>query len=576
MPLNRTIPIQLLRSSINQKRPIPTDLRSGQPAANINPNEPGLFLADSTGSELFKVGPCHVGVNPPNYDPAPNGFPGNTLGEMWLDTSSSDHPTLYTWNGTTWKSSGSALSNIIWVDTNGDDSNDGTSDVTPKKTIEAALAIATAGTEIKVSPGDYHENNPLVFPEEGISVVGWDLRNCTIYLDNDDDLFHALNGCYVQNFSFRRAGAVSAKGIMAFPPTGAGNITESPYIQNCTNFVEGSIGLDINGNYATGLKSMVLDSFTQYNPDGIGVKVYNRGYSQVVSMFTICSDTSVLAESGGTVSITNSNSDFGNYALVADGVSSLEQAGTLLSSDPTGSLFFITDLATSQKPYVGQVVTVGELYYEVRELEVLTPGSGFSIPPTVTVSIGSGPNAIEAQGVAVINSSGQLDKIELVSSGQNYTNTDVINVTISGGGGIGATARAVKNPIYYSVESSTDITSGSCSMSIVGNLSYIPSPGDIVNFYRVSRIIANSHCMEYVGSGTDISTCIPANGGVAIQANEVVQINGGKVAVTSTDHLGNFRVGEQLVINQNTGTISGEAFSKSILSIVIPYILALS
>jgi hypothetical protein len=576
MPLNRTIPIQFLRSSVNQKRPIPTELASGQPAVNINPNEPGLFLADSTGSELFKVGPCHVGENPPNYDPAPNGFPGNTVGEQWLDTSNSQNPTLYTWNGLSWKSSGSSLTNIIWVDTNGNDDNDGLTVLTPKKTIKAALAIATSGTEVKVSPGEYYEDNPLVFPEAEIALVGWDLRNCTIYLENDADLFHVLNGCYVQNFSFRKEGAVTGKGILAYPPAGAGNITESPYIQNCTNFVEGSIGLDVNGNYATGLKSMVLDSFTQYNPDGIGVKVYNKGYCQVVSMFTICSNISVLAQSGGNVSVTNSNSDFGNYALYADGVGPLEQTGTLLSSDVTRSLFSLAGLTSSQKPYVGQVVTVGELYYNVSEFEILNPGQGYFSQPDVTVSIGTGPEAIEAQGVAIINGLGQISKIEVASSGQNYRLSDVITVTINGGGGILASARAVKNPVYYTINSSTDIVTGSCTISIIENLPYTPAPGDLVNFYRVSRIIANSHCMEYVGSGTNIATCIPANGGVAIQANEVIQANGGRVAITSTDHLGDFRVGEQLVINQTTGTISGEAFSKSILSIVIPYILALS
>ena len=574
--LNRTIPIQLRRSSVNQKRPIPTELRSGQPAANINPNEPGLFLADSTGSELFKVGPCHVGDNPPNYDPAPGGFPGNTKGEMWLDTTNPQNPTLYTWSGMAWKSSGSSLTNIIWVDSNGDDNNDGLTIVNPKRTIEAALAVATSGVEIRVSPGEYHENNPLKFPETNIAIVGWDLRNCTIFLDNDDDLFHVLNGCYVQNFSFRREGLVTGKGIMAYPPCGAGNITESPYVQNCTNFVEGSIGLDVNGDYATGLKSMVLDSFTQYNPNGIGVKVYNRGYCQVVSMFTICSDISVLAQSGGNVSVTNSNSDFGNFALYADGVGPLEQSGILLSSDPFQSVFSLTGLATAQKPYVGQVVTVGGLYYDVSGFEILNPGQGFSTAPEVTVSIGTGPEAVAAQGVAIINDAGQLDRIELASSGQNYTSSDVITVTINGGGGILASVRAIKNPVYYTVGASTEITSSSCTVSIIENLPYTPSPGDVVNFYRVSRIIANSHCMEYVGSGTDIATCVPANGGVPIQANEVIQANGGRVAITSTDHLGDFRVGEDLVINQNTGTISGEAFSKSILSIVIPYILALA
>jgi hypothetical protein len=86
--------------------------------------------------------------------------------------------------------------------------------------------------------------------------------------------------------------------------------------------------------------------------------------------------------------------------------------------------------------------------------------------------------------------------------------------------------------------------------------------------------------MEYVGSGTDIAKCIPARtsslaGDVPRQENEVVMTNGGRVAYTSTDHLGNFRIGDQLVINQNTGTLSGRTFQKSLFAIMTPYILAL-
>ena len=35
------------------------------------------------------------------------------------------------------------------------------------------------------------------------------------------------------------------------------------------------------------LKSMVCDSFTQYNENGIGVSITNNAYAQLVSIFTI-------------------------------------------------------------------------------------------------------------------------------------------------------------------------------------------------------------------------------------------------------------------------------------------------
>ncbi len=113
-------------------------------------------------------------------------------------------------------------------------------------------------------------------------------------------------------------------------------------------------------------------------------------------------------------------------------------------------------------------------------------------------------------------------------------------------------------------------------MTIAETLPYIPADNADVNFYQVSRIVSNAHGFEWIGTGTDIATCLPQLGGVPIPANEVVQVNGGRVAVTSSDQLGNFKVGEDLIINQNTGTISGVAFSKSILATVTPFILALS
>jgi hypothetical protein len=87
--------------------------------------------------------------------------------------------------------------------------------------------------------------------------------------------------------------------------------------------------------------------------------------------------------------------------------------------------------------------------------------------------------------------------------------------------------------------------------------------------------LASGHSFEYIGSGTTIATCLPSTGGVAIQANETDPRSGGLVVYTSTDHTGNFRIGDGVVINQQTGTVSGTAYSKSLFSTMTPFILAL-
>ena len=55
--------------------------------------------------------------------------------------------------------------------------------------------------------------------------------------------------------------------------------------------------------------------------------------------------------------------------------------------------------------------------------------------------------------------------------------------------------------------------------------------------------------LAYIGLGGDSSN----DPGLVIQANEVTQLNRAKIYYTSVDHKGDFRVGEQFYVNQDTG-----------------------
>lgn len=90
--------IQLLRSDIARQRPDPGVLANGVPMVNLHESEPGLFFSDRTGN-LFKVGPVAVGTDAPNTNP--EGEPGNSKGEVWLDTSGTD-PILKIYDGGAW------------------------------------------------------------------------------------------------------------------------------------------------------------------------------------------------------------------------------------------------------------------------------------------------------------------------------------------------------------------------------------------------------------------------------------------------------------------------------------------
>jgi hypothetical protein len=89
-----------LRSSTADKRPT-TAIADGQLAINTNTASAGLFFKDSTGAEIIKVGPVHVGTTAPNATPAAGGSSGNSTGEVWLDTSLTPVG-VKIWNGSAW------------------------------------------------------------------------------------------------------------------------------------------------------------------------------------------------------------------------------------------------------------------------------------------------------------------------------------------------------------------------------------------------------------------------------------------------------------------------------------------
>ena len=465
--------------------------------------------------------------------------------------------------------------NVLYVSKGGDDNNSGTSIDNAKLTIDGAVSIAQTGATIKVLSGTYNENNPIEIPDF-VSIIGDNLKTVTVIPNNStQDIFHVNKGTYLANMTF--TGHTAPAAAVAFPPSGAPNTGggkwESPYVQNCTSNTTTGTGMRIDGDHAESLKSMVVDSYTQYNQGGVGIAVTNNGYAQLVSVFTICCNEAISAYKGGQCSLTNSNTDFGTYGLVADGVSDLQFTGTVNTEASEGTGTITMTLSDTIRPYEGQVVYFETLYYSVETITITNGGSGYTSAPTVTVASPNGPNGITATAFATLNG-GTVSEITIISSGNQYTSAP--SVTISApDSGVTATATANISPIYYSINSSTPISAGITTVTLDENLFNTVGVSTTVYFYQVSRIAASSHTFEYVGSGNDIATATPLRGGVPIEENEIITRNGGKVVSTSTDQAGNFKIGNDITIDQNTGTISGRAFTKSLFNQIAPFILAL-
>ena len=467
--------------------------------------------------------------------------------------------------------------NVFYVAKDGNDSNNGTSIDNAKLTISGAVSVASSGAVIKVLSGNYVENNPIELPAF-TAVIGDDLRTVKVLPNSPtSDIFHVNKACKLANITF--SGHLHPAAAVAFPTGIATNVGggkwKGPYIQNCTSDTTTGTGIRIDGNLAVKTKSMNVDAFTQYNQGGVGVAVTNEGYAQLVSVFTICCNEAISCHAGGQADLANSNCSFGTFGLVADGKGTEQFTGIVTSTAAAAQDTVTLNVGVGQtRPYDGQIVYFDQLYKEVETITITNGGSGYTNTPSVTISSPTGPNGEVATAFATIEN-GTVTEIDIISNGSQYTENATITISAPDSGTT-ATATANMADIYYTINSATPIVSGITTLTLAENLLNTVGVGSTVFFFQQSRIIASSHTFEYIGSGNQITSATPKRGGVTIQANEVVSKNGGKVIYTSTDQAGNFRIGDDFQINQNTGTISGRAFSKSLFSEMTPFILALS
>jgi hypothetical protein len=280
-----------------------------------------------------------------------------------------------------------------------------------------------------------------------------------------------------------------------------------------TQSANAGCGIRVDGALARGfLRSFVTDSYTQFNEGGAGIHVTNNGYAQLVSTFTICCTVGISADNGGTCSINTSNSSFGLSGLVGNGYS------------PTPVL-------------TGQLVD--DVLFNSFTMVISGIDPRFDAPNYLQWPV---PVSIPYVGLVYTVQGDPSNTLYILTSAYLVPNapepyTYAININLP-----------TDNPIPR---------------------------GGIVNFYIRSAVWTGSHTFEYIGSGVTLRNAVPALGGVANTDDEARGVNGGAVFFTSTNHLGNFKVGNDFTIVQETGTIEGRTFQRSILALVTPLTLAL-
>ena len=399
------------------------------------------------------------------------------------------------------------------------------------------------GTIISVAPGIYAETLPLDIEKNDIAIIGQSLRTCIIHplIPEADEgsydvdtphsqelqtMFRLNSGSYLQNLTFmgmKASGTRGASGSLyenathGLPPNQGWNfaffpgatIRKSPYIQNCTNFSDSQInnvnftphtpgegaagdldsamtggGILVDGSVPAAdspLRSIVADSYTHTALNGPGILVTNNGYVQATSSYAFFNHAHITCLNGGQANLAASTSDFGQFALIADGRSPNAIFTSTVDGTPAdGDTTFNIDAPTASTDLYGG----GEDWF------------GSSERPATNM-------LVEVNSITY----------------------PILSATANGDG--------------WTVEiSRPDPDDRSENLGLNGAL----TDGAAVSFFLRSMIASSGHTMEYVGSGTDYRA-LPENGGVPDEDNQKIELNNGKIWTATTDHNGKFTIG---------------------------------
>ena len=127
----------LKRTGNSSDRPDTSTVQAGEAALSFGGADPGLYFKDSAGS-IRKIGPSHYASTAPNS--APVGSAGNSVGELWTDSSTSEYY-LRVWTGSAWQKVGAAFAD--------------TANTANSATTAGSAATATVANSAVVASGAY-------------------------------------------------------------------------------------------------------------------------------------------------------------------------------------------------------------------------------------------------------------------------------------------------------------------------------------------------------------------------------------------------------------------------------------
>ena len=408
-----------------------------------------------------------------------------------------------------------SLGKTYYVATTGSDSNSGDNINQPYLTIAQALSVAGNGDVINISAGTYEETVPLTVPR-GVTVKGAGLRATAIKPSDatkTNNVFELNDISTVEDFTIKDSfyNSSTDTGYAFVYATGIAITTRSPYVQRVTVLNTGSTvttsdpyGYDTPDNppttYLAGRGALVDGSKVTSNSLEAGM-LFNE-----VTFFTP-NNKGIILTNGARAEYLNCFHYFASQAIVGLGG------------------------------------TVGIAGTAETRLKFRTPG----VTPSVN------------DVVKLYDSGGSVVAVGTIT---NY-NTDYARISGKGYGtftsvGIGTTqdvrffqSDGVTQTGIASAISLADYTMFGAEMRSVGCAVEYGSQGVVADGVGVQlRLFATN--FNHVGTGKDFTN----DATLVVQSNEVVELNSGQVSFVSIDQAGDFRVGDSLYINQETGQVS--------------------
>jgi hypothetical protein len=398
--------------------------------------------------------------------------------------------------------------NVWHVGTNGNDDAVGTNPSTAFLTIKHALTQAQSGDTIKIGPGTFEEEFPLTVPQ-GVAVVGTGIRSTKIVptaLTNDKDAF-LLNG-----------------------ETGISDLTIADMFYNAID--DTGYAFKFANNTTIALRSPYMERVTVLNRGSVTSSADPYGFQE---------------------------GDAGRGALV-DGAkvtrASLEAA--MLFNEctfivPNSRALIMTNGGRSEWltcfTYFADLAVEGKVGAQGRGGDGKTliefgtvSGAGFQVGETIRITSTDASSVfnlvVDSKVGDTIYIDGKVDILE----GEDFTPG-------SGGSIVGLTSGTTATSItrYDRGEFAAELRAIS-GANIYGNQG-VKADGDDV----VLQLMAWN--FAYIGTGADLTNDDTA----VVQANEVIEVNGGRVFYNSVDQAGNYKIGDLFSVDFATGNVTFQA-----------------